>query len=257
MTDEEIQTYLGQEIAPFKNACLDSSLFCAQLNEEIYGRIKRKEIVDWLWSQAINKKITIWVSVITLVEVHKYKRRIDGDTEMVVGPLYDAFLKQIEEGRQAGYVKVMEVNQTSARDAHRLCCELDITPNDAIILANALKFKCDVLLAWDNKLVGKTHKDIRIEEPFIYERDMFNGQIEIATIEEQEAYDKAHPKETVITVEPIEPDFRGSDGDNPSGEAAEITATDSKLFEEPETEAIPTKTAREEIAASVGTKTET
>jgi predicted nucleic acid-binding protein len=167
----------------YKKPCLDSSLFIAGLGEgEIVKGIKRHVVFKFLWEKARAGAFPVFVSAIALAEVFKMHKRLTP-----TNALLDEFLEYINEP----FVKIVEVDTEVGISAHRMCrqyADAKLLPNDAMHLACALRVPCDVLLVYDRPLSNVTHPNIRIEEPKIYERDLFTNDIEIASPEEIKAY---------------------------------------------------------------------
>lgn len=185
--------------------CFDSSVFLGGLNGEICNGIKRKVVFDWLWRQAQNGKFKVFISAMTLAEVYKLKRRTDAppaDTRLIH---VDEFLECIEEE----FVEVIEINRRTGLLANSLCRKHNISPCDGLQLASAIEGKCDVLLAWDVPLIGKTEDGIRIESPCMYDADMFDKDTELASEEEIDEYEKSK----ITTVKTVEPELRRGNGE--------------------------------------------
>lgn len=174
------------EADPYLRPCFDSSVFIGGLGDgEICGGIKRKVIFDWLWEYAKAGKFEVYISALALAEVYKTKRHT---SQATASPILDEFLNLIEER----FVNVIEIDRQTGLDAHALCrrySQQKLWPNDALHLACALRARCDVLIAWDRPIVNITHERIRIEEPCIYERNIFNEKVEIASQEEIDEYE--------------------------------------------------------------------
>ena len=205
-------------MAKYKQPCFDSSVFLGKLKEEICRTIKRAVVFDWVWQRAKAGEFEVVISSLTLAEVYKTKRRIDGQVEAteLETEHCDEFLELINEP----FVKVIELDRETGLLAHALCRKYNLWPGDGIQLASAIKAGCDVLIAWDRPLVGKTHDSCRIEEPTIYQRDLFNRGIEIASAEEIAEYEKKHIKAAVETAVAVAADVSGGGNGSPEGEAA-------------------------------------
>ena len=166
----------------YRKPCFDSSVFVGGLKREICNTIKRGVVFEWIWSRAKTGDFRVYISAITLAEVYHLRK-----AQQTSRPLLDEFLDLINEE----FVDVIEVDRETGLLAHKLCRQYSrekLYPNDAIHLACALRAGCDVLLAWDHRLLNVNHPDIRIEEPSIYDRHLFT-ESEIATKEEIEDYD--------------------------------------------------------------------
>jgi predicted nucleic acid-binding protein len=208
--------------------CFDSSVFLGGLNGEICNGIKRAVVFNWLWAKAKGGKYEkVYISALTLAEVFKTKKRTGEPAVETATDSLDEFLTLIEED----FVEVIEIDRLIGLQSHALCRKYKIWPNDGIQLACALRAQCDALVIWDRPvLLAVKHDDIRIEEPLIYERDLFTFEgVELATSEEITEYEKKHPKAVAAAVASPANISRGGNG-SPASEAT--TAT-------PDTVAVP------------------
>ncbi len=147
---------------------VDSSVFIAWLNRETVGGVNRFDIASHVIRCAERGDYTIWISALTLAEVHKIPR---GTT----APLTREQDEMIIRFFQNDWFKVLPVTRDIGEAANKFCREFAILGNDAIHLACALTAKCDVLLVWDRPLIRKaSHPDIRIEEPQILGQQVLN-----------------------------------------------------------------------------------
>lgn len=137
---------------------LDSSVFLSWIKGEIVNGIDRRAIADHVLSLAGEGSFKIYTSALTLAEVHKLRS----------GPILPA-----DEGNRLlaffehDYIEILTVDRRIGEEAHTLCRQFGIFPNDGIHLACALRAACEVLLAWENRFVRVQHPNIRIEEPQI------------------------------------------------------------------------------------------
>jgi predicted nucleic acid-binding protein len=185
----------------YQRPLIDSSVFLGGLNAEICNGVKRKVVFDWLWEQAKSGKFEkVFISAITLAEVFKTKKRTGEPTLESPTESLDEFLALIEEE----FVEVVEVDRTLGLEAHALCRKYKLWPNDGIQLACALRAHCDVLVIWDRPvLLAVKRDDIRIEEPCIYDRNIFTLEgVELASPEEVLEYERKHPKTIAATLPP-------------------------------------------------------
>ncbi len=222
MTDlqKKVEEYLNRKIEKYKQACFDSSLFISKLNNEICRGIKRDIVFDLLWDKARNGEFTVFISALTLAEVYKEKTRAGNPPVKITSFQNEAFFELIEEN----FVEVIEINRRTGLLANNLCCMYDLFPQDGIQLASAIEAKCDTFIAWDDKLVGKTHDDIRIEEPFAYNPTMFDRELQIATPQEIEKY-AAERKAQIATVTNAKPQLRRGDVEFIKGQSTAETIT--------------------------------
>ena len=167
----------------YKKPCFDSSIFIGGLGDgEIAKGIKRHVVFRFLWDKAKAGAFPVRISAITLAEVYK-KQKCQTPSSGVL----DEFLSYVNEP----FVQIVEVDREVGLSAHALCrkyADVKLSPNDALHLACALRAQCDFLLAWDGPLADVKHPDIKIEEPVIYDPDLF-AETEVATPKEIAEYD--------------------------------------------------------------------
>jgi predicted nucleic acid-binding protein len=175
-------------VAKYKRPCLDSSVFLGGLNGEIINGLKRGVVFNYLWGRAKSGDFKVLISALTLAEVYKTKRSATPES-----PVLDEFLEKIEEH----FIEVIEIDRETGLEAHALCRRYaanKLYPGDAFHLACASRAGCDVLLAWDGPLVSiGSYKSVRIEEPAIFDRNLFT-ESEIASPEEIAEYTRNSQK---------------------------------------------------------------
>lgn len=169
----------------YRLPCLDSSVFIGGLKDEIKKRVKRGVVYRFLLERARAHEFRMRMSAVAIAEV--YKKR---GASTLSGTGLDDFLALLDED----LIDVIEVDRNTALQAHKLCREYGgrLRPMDAVHLACALSAKSEVLLAWDGPLTTIRRDDIRIEEPVVYDLDLFS-ETPVATAEEQAEYDATHP----------------------------------------------------------------
>jgi len=144
-------------LAPY----LDSSVFIAWINKEVVDQVDRFAIADHIIRNAERGKYLIYISALTISEVHKLPR---GTTP----PLTKEQDEMIIRFFLNDWFKVLPVDRDIGAAANKFSRDYGIHGNDAIHLACALRAKCDVLLVWDRPLATKVQRpDIRIESPQI------------------------------------------------------------------------------------------
>jgi predicted nucleic acid-binding protein len=162
-------------LAPY----IDSSVFIAWINKEVVNGEDRFTIADHVIKKAERGEYTIYISALTLSEVHKLPR---GTTP----PLTKEQDEMIIRFFQNDWFRLLPIDRDIGETANRFCRDYGIHGNDATHLACALRAKCDVLLVWDRPLATKvTRTDIRIESPRIL------GQVFLAVPTETGEDDKA------------------------------------------------------------------
>lgn len=142
------------------SAYIDSSVIIAFLK----GEEKRCAIAADILKSAEADKLHICTSTLTVVEVCRPQ---NGGT--LQGKESDKALAFFEYD----FITLVDLDRRTAEQAHEFCVNYGVAPADAIHLASALKAKCDVLWAWDDRFTNKSRKlqedrvEIRIEEPRI------------------------------------------------------------------------------------------
>lgn len=155
----------------FSKPYLDSSVFFAHIKQEAIicpGGLMRWEIAKHIFEDAESGKYTIFTSTATIAEVRRIKERME--------PLDLAELQQIQEFFQRQFIQPIDVTREIAEKAQQLGAEHGINPIDAIHLATAIWWKCDVLLVWDKQFSRRFENDpiegVRVLEPY------WEGQLE-------------------------------------------------------------------------------
>lgn len=118
-------------IAPY----VDSSVFIAWINKEVVEGVDRFAIADSVVKNAERGKYLIYISALTLSEVHKLPR---GTTP----PLTKEQDEMIIRFFQNDCFKVLPVDRDIGETANRFCRDYGIHGNDATHLACALRAKC-------------------------------------------------------------------------------------------------------------------
>lgn len=142
-------------IAPY----VDSSVFIAWINKEVVDGVDRFAIADHVIKNAERGEYLIYISALTLSEVHKLPR---GTTPALTKEQDEWIIRFFRQD----CFKVLPVDRDIGETANRFCRAYGIHGNDATHLACALRAKSDVLLVWDRPLATKVQRsDIRIESP--------------------------------------------------------------------------------------------
>jgi predicted nucleic acid-binding protein len=171
---------------------VDSSVFIAWIHKEVVAGVDRFAIADHVIKKAERGEYPIYISALTLSEVHKLPR---GTTPALTPEQDDMIIRFF----QNDLFKVLPVDRDIGEAANRLCRDYGIHGNDATHLACALRAKCDVLLVWDRPLATKVQRaDIRIESPQILGQQILNLSVKT------EANTDAENNEPEQGVEPAE-----------------------------------------------------
>ncbi len=156
---------------PFDKPYLDSSVVFALVKQEQIvcpGGLTRWEIVKHIFDDAESGRYTIFTSTATIAEV----RRIRGRTEQLNPEENQIIL----EFFQHQFIQPIDVTREIAEKAQELGAAYGITPIDAIHLATAIWWRCDVLLVWDKRFSQHFENDriegVRVTEPY------WEGQLE-------------------------------------------------------------------------------
>ena len=134
---------------PFTKPYLDSSVFFALVKQEQIicpGGLTRWEVARHIFEDAQSGKYTLYTSTATIAEVK----------------IRDFFEHQ--------FIQPIDVTREIAEKAQELGAEHGINPIDAIHLATAIWWGCDVLLVWDKRFSqpfeGETLEGVRVTEPY-------------------------------------------------------------------------------------------
>ena len=73
------------------------------------------------------------------------------------------------------FIELIDVDRAIGEEANRICRNHGLLPADAIHLACALRARCEVLLAWDDRITKTVHPNIRLEEPQIIGQMVLDG----------------------------------------------------------------------------------
>ncbi len=134
----------------------DASVFIAWINGEVVKGVDRRAIADSILALAERGDFQIYTSTLTMAEVHKPRGR-----ERLPENLGDRILAYFEHD----FIQIIDVDRNIGEQAHQLCRQHGIYPNDGIHLACAMRAGCEVLLAWDDRFGKVKEPSIRIEEP--------------------------------------------------------------------------------------------
>ena len=143
-------------VEQYTNPYVDSSVFIGWIHEEVIDSVDRKRIADHIITRAENGDFLVYISALTLAEVHK-KRGHERLTEDEDEEILDFF--------ENDFIEVIDVDRQLGEQANRFCRTYGLSPADAIHLACALRAGCDVLLSWDDQLVAVNHPHINCERP--------------------------------------------------------------------------------------------
>lgn len=144
---------------------VDSSVFIAWINKEVVAGVDRFAIADHVIKNAERGEYSIFISALTLSEVHKLPRG-------TAPPLTKEQDEMIIRFFRNDCFKVLPVDRDIGETANQFCRDYGIHGNDATHLACALRARCEVLLVWDRPLAVRVQRsDIRIESPRILGQD--------------------------------------------------------------------------------------
>ena len=142
----------------------DSSVWIALIKGEIVKGVDRSVVPKMILEDAKGGNVTIFISRLTIVEVHK-KRHYTSLTKAEDDRVQADFFKH-------EYIKKIDVDSWVAEHAREIAWEYDLLPNDAIHVASAIKVKAETLHHWDGDF-SKVPADIMpSEEPTKWEKQM-------------------------------------------------------------------------------------
>lgn len=140
----------------------DSSVWIALIKGEVVDGVDRCTVPRMILEDAKDGKVTIFISRITIVEVHKKKK-------------HKSLTKEEDDRVQSQffaheYIKKIDVDNWVAQRANELAWEYNITPNDAIHVASAIKVKAEVLHYWDGDFEKIPSEIMPCERPTKWEK---------------------------------------------------------------------------------------
>lgn len=140
----------------------DSSVWIALIKGEIVKGVDRCVVPKMILEDAKDGKVTIFISRLTIVEVHKKRKYPSLTREEDDKVQVDFFAHE--------YIKKIDVDNWVAQRANELAWQYNISPNDAIHVASAIKVKAEMLHHWDGDF-GKVPPNIMpSEEPINWEK---------------------------------------------------------------------------------------
>lgn len=135
----------------------DSSCFICFLNR---AEAERRRICEDVLHHAQDRKIEIWTSTWTIVEVVNPKRK----SLPTAHKLSPAEISQIQAMFEWDWLKKVQLDQIIAANAVQLQRDYNLKPADSVHAATAIRIKADVLQRWDRDF-DKINKLILVEEP--------------------------------------------------------------------------------------------
>ena len=149
----------------FHKPYVDSSFFFAVIKKEenlCPGGLMRWQVAERIVKEAERGEYYLYTSTITLAEVRRIRLKDEQLSQNEMAVVQDFF--------QHEYIRLIEVSRDVGEKAQTLGAEYGIYPMDALHLASAVEYECDVLLAWDKQFVssfnGKPVEGIRVMEPY-------------------------------------------------------------------------------------------
>ena len=142
----------------------DSSVWIALIKGEIVKGVDRCMVPKMVLEDARDGKVTIFISRLTIVEVHK-KRHYTSLTKAEDDRVQADFFKH-------EYIKKIDVDSLVAQRAREIAWEYDLLPNDAIHVASAIKIKAEILHHWDGDFEKVPPEIIPSEEPINWEKQV-------------------------------------------------------------------------------------
>src|SRR2546426_3764531 len=120
----------------------DSSCFICFLNR---SEAARRRVCEDILHHAQDRKIEIWTSTWTIVEVVRPKR----SSLPASSKLTPAQIGQIQAMFEWDWLKKVQVNQIIATKAVELQRDCNLKPGDSVHAATAIRIRADVLQRWD------------------------------------------------------------------------------------------------------------
>ncbi len=140
----------------------DSSVWIALIKGEIVKGFDRTIFPKMILEDARDGKVTIFISRLTIVEVHKKRN-------------YASLTKEEDDRVQADffkheYIKKIDVDNWVAQRAREIAWQCNLRPNDAIHVASAIKGKAEILHHWDGDFGNVPSSIMLSEEPVHWEK---------------------------------------------------------------------------------------
>ena len=140
----------------------DSSVWIALIKGEVVKGVDRCLVPRMILEDALNGDVTLYISRLTIVEVHK-KRNYSSLTKEEDDRVQVDFFKH-------EYIKKIDVDYWVAENARHIAWEYNLRPNDAIHVASALKVNAEILHHWDGDF-GNVPSDILLSsEPIEWQK---------------------------------------------------------------------------------------
>ena len=163
------QISFADELPKLERPYLDASVFMAHVKQEpkvCPSGQTRYEITTNIMAGAEKKKYALYTSVITIAEVRRLK---ESKKELTKDEL-DEFNNRFAEFTEHDWMIPIAVNRDIAEEAQKLGAKYGIFPMDALHVASALYWNCNVFMVWDkNTLISKLPKKLNnlyICEPY-------------------------------------------------------------------------------------------
>lgn len=148
------QSSLGlSTLPPITKPYLDASVFMAHIKKEktpSRGRT-RIEITRDLFSDAETTRFKLHTSFLTIAEVRRLKESKKTLTSDELPTARELFNRYIENE----WIEPIIVDRLVAEKAQELGAQYGMSPTDAIHLASAILWQCDVLMVWDKNTFTK------------------------------------------------------------------------------------------------------
>ena len=140
----------------------DSSVWIALIKGEIVKGVDRCLVPRMILEDAGNGKVTIYISRLTIVEVHKKRN-------------YPVLTRQEDDRVQADffkheYIKKIDVDSWVAERARQIAWEYTLRPADAIHVASAVKVNAEILHHWNGDFGNVPVEIMPNEEPINWEK---------------------------------------------------------------------------------------
>ena len=149
----------------FQRPYVDSSFFFAIIKKEetpCPSGLARWQVAERIVKDAERGDYHIYTSTITLAEV----RRIRGKQEQ----LTQNEIQTVQAFFENDFIRLIEVSREIGEKAQLLGAQYGIFPMDALHLATAIHWGCDVLLVWDKRFSARFRDEpiegVRVIEPY-------------------------------------------------------------------------------------------
>ena len=149
----------------FQRPYADSSFFFAIIKKEEIpcpGGLTRWQVAKRIVGDAEHGDYHLYTSTVTLAEVRRIREKREQFSQNEIETVRAFF--------ENDFIRLIEVSREIGEKAQILGAQYGIYPMDALHLATAIHWDCDVLLVWDKQFASKFQSapvgGVRVIEPY-------------------------------------------------------------------------------------------